>query len=239
MRYFYEENNGQLNLVCLLEDEQLHPFTYPMIENNQIFGLLKPMYQSNVQGVKRLVYNVTNCMTVKDYLLSYGTEEILSKTYEYIMAIKSSIAAYGISERHFLWNADGMYFNCVTGEIYLICVPLDVCVSYSMPDFKLMANLRECIGQGRVESLYPYTDEGDFDGETTVLCANDSPYVIERKEKPRFKLFSEAAPSPKELRRQRKESRRARKLERKQDKLIKKQITREEGFGFCQIPSLI
>lgn len=242
MNYYYEENYNEIYLVCQMEGEELHTFSHLMIENNQIFGLVKPVYQCYGQGLRRLVYNVTNCMTVKDYLYNYGNQETVSYAYEYIKSIKASIASYGISERNCLWDLNSMYFDCYTGKIYVICVPVDVCVSYSLQDHILMNNLKGCLRGEVSEGLYPYLDQGEYEGETTVLCASGNPYVVGNVDKPRFKLFQEDGRSRREIRMARKEARKeerkARKLERKQDKEIRKQIAREEGFGFCQIPSL-
>ena len=238
MRFYYEEINNELYFVCQMEEEMINTFSFFMLENNQILGLIKPVYQSFGQCC-RLLYNVTNYVTVKDYLKYYNDEKIIANTFECIKSIKASFAAYGINERKCLWDTDKMYINCYTGEMLLICVPLEVYVGGAMPDFKLYANLRECVYGERVESVYPYMDEVDYEGETTVLCVTNEPYITPNQTKPSFKTFKGDQHLKKTDRALRKEARRAKRLEQKQDKRIRKAIEREEGFGFCQIPKLI
>lgn len=242
MRFYYEENdNGfgrETYLVCHMESEVLHDFTYPMIGFNQIFGLIKPVYQKRGEDYRRLVYDVTNCMTVKDYLEYCGNDEVMEMTYQYIMAIKNSIARYGISERSCMWDINYMYINCYTGDIFVVCVPVDSYVSYSVPEYKLRSNLMDCMRGGRVESVYPYMDEVELEGETTVLCMGADAFGTRQQAIPKFKLFEENRNHGKANREAKREEKRQQRIAKKEEKLQRK-LAMKEGFAFGQIPSLI
>ncbi len=229
MNYIYEERNNRLNLVCYMGNNVLNNYVYSMLMYNQLFGIIKPVYEDFGDGMRRLVYDVSNCMTVKDYLTSYGSNEIAQRIFEYMEYVWTGLNAYGISERSCIWDLDYMYYNYVTGEIFVVCVPTDTYVGNSVPKYLFLKRLSDCVQSDRVESLYPYIEEGEFEGETTVLCVTDDPFVLRQSEKPYFKTFKEEKMGFK----QRMANRREQKLMKKE---AKNQRRRAAGYMNCHIP---
>lgn len=128
MKYMFEDNDRGFYLVAELEQEQLHAFVYPMLINSNIPGILIPSYEMHM-GKPALVYSVQGYVTMSYFLEKYANRDDAWKICGMLRDIWRKLDEYMIPDRCCIWNKDNVYVNPKSGDIGILCIPVDSYVS--------------------------------------------------------------------------------------------------------------
>lgn len=119
--------------------QNIDSFTYGMISNNQIKGLL-PVTRSSINGNVTLKYLISSKISVKNYFFSSGKVN-RNDVLNFISNVCDSVLdfqEYMLGTEEFVWDADYIYIDPVKGDISLVCMPVQgFCSTITLKNFLL------------------------------------------------------------------------------------------------------
>lgn len=125
IRDFTVENQGTNTFLVyrLSEKEEIDTFSYGMISNNTIRGIV-PIILTQINKDRSIKFNISSRISVEQYF-----EGIVNK--KRFLTVLSGIAGailsgeeYMLDASAFLWNPQLIYVNVGTGEPEIICFPV-------------------------------------------------------------------------------------------------------------------
>ncbi len=121
----YKENQGEQSwLVCKLnENEQLDKFDMGMMTNNEIKGLIHPIY-SQIEENRMIKYNITEYIPLTDICANAITKEELSHILCNIVDTIDNLSSYMMTSKNILFDTRYVYKEKENDTWNLICIPI-------------------------------------------------------------------------------------------------------------------
>lgn len=125
MGEFKFENQGTNTFLVyqLYPEEQLDTFSYGMISNNTIYGIVPTVFVQ-INHDKYLKFNVSSKISLEQYFTGVVTKQRLLNVFSNIATAVLASEEYMLNPSTFLLDTKNIYVNVSTAEAEIICFPI-------------------------------------------------------------------------------------------------------------------
>lgn len=123
--FLFETQNAGTYLICRLQEEdRLDAFSLGMVTNNRIPGLLQTLFTQRNEE-RRFLYHVTAKVSLRQFLSGGVTRLQCVRVLKGIADAILAAGEYMLSAAVLLLEEEYIFINVGTGDVFLVCLPLD------------------------------------------------------------------------------------------------------------------
>lgn len=168
---FVKEQQGAYTYLTyeIKNEDNIDSMGMGMITNNQIEGFV-PVVYTQMNDKSFLKYNISGCITAKEYLSGIVDKKRLLGTFIGILDAVVSIEEYMLDAKSLIWDLDYVYVDIKTSKSTMIFIPIDMDgENVNISDF--LKNIAFSIQLNQTENIDYYARIINYFNSTSVFSA--------------------------------------------------------------------